>query len=82
MELFVILLKLFLGMGVNMVGVNTTWLRLQPHYTTTHRRVAEVSKQESKPGQSVIIFWKPADAPACYDQSTAANAELAAVRNY
>jgi RecQ family ATP-dependent DNA helicase len=70
-----------LGMGVNMVGVNTTW-----HYgaPASLEDYLQESGRGGRTGQQAksVVFWKPADAPMRRDQSIAVNAELAAVRRY
>lgn len=70
-----------LGMGVNMVGVNTIW-----HYgaPSTLDDYLQESGRAGRSGDQAksIIFWKPADAPLHKDLSIASNVAIAAVRHY
>ena len=70
-----------LGMGVNMVGVNTTWHYGAPTCIEDYFQESGRSGRSGEQAKS-IIFWKPADAPLRKDQSIPANAELASVRRY
>ena len=70
-----------LGMGVNLVGVNTIW-----HYgaPTCIEDYFQESGRGGRSGEQAkpVVFWKPSDVPLRKDQSVPANAELASVRHY
>lgn len=70
-----------LGMGVNLVGVNTIW-----HYgaPTCIEDYFQESGRGGRSGEQAksVVFWKPSDVPLRKDRSVPANAELATVRHY
>ena len=77
----VIFATVALGMGVNLVGVNTTI-----HYGAP-TCIEDYYQESGRAGRSgdqakSIIFWKPADVPLRKDQSILANVALACVRHY
>lgn len=70
-----------LGMGVNMVGVNTTLHYGAPASLEDYSQESGRGGLTGEQAKSVVI-WKPADAPLCQDQSIPANAEFAFVRHF
>ena len=76
---WVVFATVALGMGVNLVGVNTTI-----HYgaPTCIEDNFQESGRAGRGGDQAksIIFWKPADVPLRKDQSILANVALACVR--
>ena len=70
-----------LGMGVNMVGVNTTWHYGAPASLEDYLQESGRGGRNGEKAKSVV-FWKPADAPLRRDQSIPSNVEIAAVRHY
>ena len=70
-----------LGMGVNMMGVNTIWHYGAPSSLDDYMQESGRAGRSGDPAKS-IIFWKPADAPLHHDLSISCNASLAAVRHY
>ena len=70
-----------LGMGVNIVDVNTTW-----HYgapSTLDDYLQESGRAGRSGNQATsIVFWKPVNAPLHKDCSSSLNASVAAVRHY
>ena len=65
-----------LGMGVNMVGVNTIWHYGAPSPLDDYLQESGRAGRSGEQAKS-IIFWKPADAPLHPDLSTPSNAAIA-----
>ena len=70
-----------LGMGVNMVGVNTIWHYGAPSSLDDY---LQESGRGGRAGDQAlsIIYWKPIDAPLRQNLSIATNVEVTAVRHY
>ena len=70
-----------LGMGVNMVGVNTIWHYAAPSTLDDYLQESGRGGRSGNQAKS-IIFWKPVDAPLHQDLTIGSNAAVAAVRHY
>ena len=77
----VVFATIALGMGVNLVGVNTIY-----HYGAP-RSIDDFVQESGRAGRSgvlakSVVYWKPVDAPLKSDLSNPRDAEVAAVRRY